>query len=138
MSKYVEFKLISTKDERIYLNGSIDINTVDDDEPEIEFEQNDGSYSHQIPRYWKTMGDDLSDEFQIFVHSIDWSMLNQYLWDFRDENTTLNFYGDILIINDGNDKSTTIRVKESTKIKLNHFGKRGESFDEIINRLLDH
>ena len=135
--KYVEFKLISSYDERIFLDGSVDIDTIDDDEPEFEFEQNDGTFNTQIPHYWKTLGEDLSDEFQNFIHTIDWEMLKQFLWDFQDENATVNFYGDILIVNEGNDKSTTIRVKESTKIKLNNIGERNETFDEIINRLLE-
>ena len=138
MEKYVDFKLIKNEDERIYLNGSINIDTIDDDEPEFEFEQNDGTYSSQIPPYWKTRGDDLSDEFEIFVQTIDWNMLKQYLWDFQDDNDAVNFYGDILIINEGAKKSSTIRVNETTKIKLNNLGERGESFDEILNRLIDN
>ena len=35
------------------------------------------------------------------------------------------------------DKSTTIRVKQSTKIKLNKIGERGDSFDDIINKLIE-
>ena len=136
MSKYVEFKLINPEDERIYLKGNVDINTIDDDEPEFEYEQNDGTFDTHLPSYWKTRGEDLTDAFEVFLNIIDWEMFNQYLWDFQDDNDTVNFQGNILIINEGNDKSTTIRVKESTKIKLNNFGKRGESFDEIINRLL--
>lgn len=138
MEKYVDFKLIKNEDERIYLNGSINIDTIDDDEPEFEFEQNDGTYSSRIPQYWKTRGDDLSDEFEIFVQTIDWDMLKQYLWDFQDDNDAVNFYGDILIINEGAKKSSTIRVNETTKIKLNNLGERGESLDEILNRLIDN
>lgn len=136
MAKYVEFKLVNSDDERIYLKGNVDIDTIDDDEPEFEFEQNDGTFSTHIPHYWKTYGDDLTDNFEVFINTIDWEMLKQYLCDFQDDNDILNFYGNILIINDGNDKSSTIRVKESTKIKLAHFGTKNETFDEIINRLL--
>ena len=137
MAKYVSFKLISAKDERIYLKGTVNIDTIDDDEPEFEFEQNDGTYNSQLPYYWKTNGEDLSDAFGIFTQTIDYEMLNQFLADFADDNVTINFYGNILIINDGKDKSTTIRLKESTKIRLNNIGERGESFDDIINRLLN-
>ena len=137
VEKWVSFKLINSDDERIYLDGSANINTIDDDEPEFEYEQNDGTYDSHIPNYWKTFGEDLTDVFEVFVHTIDWEMLKQWLWDFQDENATVNFYGNILIINDGDDKSTTIRVKESTKIKLNKIGERGESFDDIINKLLN-
>ena len=136
MSKYVCFKLISAKDERIYLNGSVDIDTIDDDEPEFEYEQNEGTFESHIPTYWKTFGENLTDDFDRFIDTIDWDMLKQYLCDFQDDNVTLNFYGNILVINDGTDKSTTIRVKESTKIKLNNLGERGESFDDIINRII--
>ena len=136
MSEYVSFKLISSEDERIYLNGSVDIDTIDDDEPEFEFEQNDGLFSNHLPQYWKTFGENLTDDFNRFIDSIDWDMFKQYLYDCKDENTICNFYGEILVINEGIDKSTTIRVKESTKIKLNKIGERGESFDDIINRLI--
>ena len=134
--KWVEFKLINSEDDRIYLKGNVDINTINDDEVEFEFEQNDGTYDTRIPHYWKTRGEDLTESFEIFIHSIDWDMLKQYLWDFQDENDTVNFYGDILIINEGNDKSTTIRIKQSTKIKLSKLGNKNDSFDDIINKLL--
>ena len=138
MEKYVNFKLISNKDGRIYLGGCIDINTVDDDEPEYEFEQNDGTYNSQIPHYWKINGDDLSTEFEVFVQTIDWEMLNQFLWDFHDEDATVNFYGDLLIINKGSQKSTTIRVKQDTKVRLEAIGFKNESFDDVIIRLLEN
>ena len=136
MEKYVGFKLINSEDERIYLKGNVNIETIDDDEVEFEFEQNDGTYDTQIPHYWKTNGEDLTDAFTFFVDTIDWDMFKQYLWDFQDDNDTVNFYGDILVINEGNDKSTTIRIKQSTKIKLIKRGNKGDSFDDIINRLL--
>lgn len=137
MSKYVSFKLISAKDERIYLKGEVDINTIDDtDGGDWEYEQNNGLMENHIPQYWKVGSENLSFEFNQFINSIDWDMFRQYLWDCQDEDITVNFYGNILIINDGSAKSTTIRVKESTKIKLNNIGKRNETFDEIINRLI--
>ena len=136
MDQYVEFNLISSKDKRIYLKGDVNIDTIQDDEPEFEYEQNDGTFSPHLPQYWKTSGNDLSDKFEIFLGNIDWEMLNQYLYDFQDEKTTVNFYGDILQINGGDEKTTTIRVKQSTKIKLAAHGIKGESFDDIINKLL--
>ena len=136
MSKYVSFKLISAKDERIYLNGSVNIETIDDDEAEFEYEQNDGLFSNHIPTYWKTFGEDLTDDFNRFLESIDWDMFRQWLWDCQDDNDVFDFYGHILIINDGVDKSTSLRVKQSTKIKLNSLGERGESYDDIINKLI--
>lgn len=35
------------------------------------------------------------------------------------------------------DKLTTIKLKNSTKGRLADFGKKSETFDEIVNRLLD-
>lgn len=138
MSKYITFKLVNPKDERIYLKGEVDINTIDDtDGGDWEYEQNNGLMENHIPQYWKVGRENLSFEFNQFINSIDWDMFRQYLWDCQDEDITVNFYGNILIINDGSAKSTTIRVKESTKIKLNNIGKRNETFDEIISRLIE-
>ena len=138
MSKYVTFKLVNSDDERIYLKGEVDINTIDDtDGGNWEYEQNNGLMENHIPQYWKVGRENLSFEFNQFINSIDWDMFRQYLWDCQDDDITVNFYGNILIINDGSAKSTTIRVKESTKIKLNNIGKRNETFDEIINRLIE-
>lgn len=133
---WVSFKLINKEDHRVYIAGELDVDTVDDDEPEYTFEQNDGTFSSHLPTYWKTNSADLTDEFNEFSQSLDWEMLNQYLWDFRNEDVTLNFEGDILIINDGSRKSTTIRVSQETKIKLESIGSKSETFDDIIQRLL--
>lgn len=98
--KYVEFKLINSEDERIYLKGNLNLETIDDDEPEWEFEQNNGMMENRVPQYWKTFNENLTDKFEIFLESIDWDMFKQYLFDYKDEiNKTINFYGDILIIN---------------------------------------
>lgn len=137
MSKNVEFQLISKADSRIYLKGEVDIDTIDDfDGGDWEYEQNNGLFDSHIPTYWKTFGEDLTDEFNDFLGGIDWVMFRQYLVDFADEDETVNFYGNTLIINDGKQKSTTIRVKEKTKERLNEVGNKGESYDEIINKLI--
>jgi hypothetical protein len=34
-------------------------------------------------------------------------------------------------------KITTIRIKVKTKKRLDEFGKKSETYDDIINRLLD-
>ena len=135
--QYVEFKLISSQDERIFLDGNVDIDTIDDDEPEFEYMQNNGTYDTHLPNYWKVDGDDLSDDFEVFVHSIEWERLNQFLWDFRFERDVFDFQGNILIINNGVDKKTTVQVRESTKLKLAHLGSKGDSFDDIITSLLN-
>ena len=137
MSEYVSFKLVSIKDRRIYLNGSADITTIGNDEVEFEFEQNDGTFDSHIPHYWKTFGEDLTDEFDRFIGNIDWGILIQYLYDFAEDDVTVNFYGDILIINNGADKSTTIRVDQTTKIRLEILGDKSCSFDDIINMLIE-
>ena len=35
------------------------------------------------------------------------------------------------------DRVTTIKLKESTKTKLSGFGKKGETYDEILNKLVE-
>ena len=32
---------------------------------------------------------------------------------------------------------TTIQIKKQTRKKLENFGKKGETYDELINRILD-
>lgn len=97
----VEFKLISKNDSRIYLKGSVDFDGEMLDEGEWEYEQNNGLFDSHIPSYWKVDGENLSDEFEVFLGEIDWEMFRQYLYDFKDENKTVDFFGNQLIINDG-------------------------------------
>lgn len=35
------------------------------------------------------------------------------------------------------DKKTTVQVTQKTKNKLNEIGKKGETYDEIINKLIE-
>lgn len=97
----IKFKLESKNDSRIYLNGGVDINTIDDtDGGDWNYEQNDGTYNNHIPSYWKTFNEDLSDNFHEFLDIIDWEDFQQTLWDYQDENLTVDCGKYLLHIND--------------------------------------
>lgn len=102
MEKWINFKIESKKDSRIYLTGEWDISSYDEDtnEGDWSYEQNDGTFASHIPSYLKVDGDNLSFEFDQFIGSIDWSMFRQYLWDFQDtENKSIDCGDYILHIN---------------------------------------
>lgn len=99
--EYVSFKLESKEDSRIYFAGEVDINTIDDtDGGDWSYEQNDGTYGHHIPSYWKT-SEDLSDAFHDLLNSIDWEDFQQSLCDFTKENRTFDCGEYLLHINEG-------------------------------------
>ena len=88
---------------------------------------------------------EIVEDWDDIVELIRTTDVVQYLVDFADEAYTKNF-GDVeLFINCSKldaikeetivDKSTTIRVKESTKEILNKLGHKGMSYDDIIRDL---
>lgn len=97
---YVNFKLESKEDSRIYLAGSVEFG-LDDEDIEWEYEQNDGFHSNRIPTYWKVNGEDLSFEFDQFISTIEFDVVEQELWGCRDENRTFDYGKYILVINEG-------------------------------------
>lgn len=50
MEKIVDFKIIAKENENITLTGCVDINTIDDDEPDFEYANSQEFYTPQ--RYW--------------------------------------------------------------------------------------
>ena len=95
-----------------------------------------GDVEEEIVKDW--------DDIVEFIRTTD---VVQYLVDFADETYSKNF-GDVeLFINCSKldaikeetivDKSTTIRVKQSTKQKLEEFGHKGMTYDDIINKLIE-
>ena len=99
----VEFKLVSKEDSRIYLNGTFDVASYDEDtcDGDWEYEQNDGSFSSHLPSYWKVNGENLSFEFDQFIDSIDWESFRQHLFDFKDTDKSIDCGDYILHINYG-------------------------------------
>lgn len=122
--KFVEFELQSKKDSNIYLKGTVDLDTIDDlDGGDWEYEQNDGTYGQNIPTYWKTFNEDLTDDFHDLLNIIDWENFRQALCDFADENRTFDCGEYILHINGGANIENE-NVKCTFKVKLD--------FDESI------
>ena len=82
------------------------------------------------------------DDIVEFIRTTD---VVQYLVDFAEEAYSKNFDDIELFINCSKldaikkettvDKSTTIRVKESTKERLNQLGHKGMSYDDIIRKV---
>lgn len=100
--KFVEFKLESKNDSRIYIAGTFDINSYDEDtDSGWEYEQNDGTYSSHLPRYWKVDGESLSFEYGAFIDCIGWEMFRQWIWDCQDEQRTIDCGVYYLHINGG-------------------------------------
>ena len=101
----VAFKIESKSDDIIFLEGSWDISTYDEDtdDGDWEYQQNDGTYQAHLPSYWKVDGENLSEEYDRFLQSIDWEMFRQWLMDFRNESKTTDCGEYILHINPAGD-----------------------------------
>lgn len=112
MEKIVDFKIIAKENENITLTGCVDINTIDDDEPDFEYANSQEFYTPQ--RYWNIQAETswkLDEEEQMIRENIcnkvdadvcgDYSENAQCLWDFQDENKTIERGSYYLIINEG-------------------------------------
>lgn len=94
MEKWINFKIISKNDERLYLKGTWDItnyNPEEDDTGDWEYEGNDGLMNQQMPRHWTSDNEDLTDAFEEFLGKLDWFTIEQFLWDFQQEMKTVEF-----------------------------------------------
>ena len=121
--KTVHFKLTNQNNET--LTGQVNIDTIDDDEPEFSYEEK-GFLTTTMPETWQN-------------EPVDWDMFQQYLWDFQDEDTILPFQNYVLVINDGEraNKTTTIKISQLTKDKLDQAKvHHRETYEEVILRLL--
>lgn len=96
IEKLVEFKIVG-KNCNYEIEGVIDINTVDDDEPDIEYYDNQGFLTNQRKRYL----DDSSEAQKVEANVCgSYSEILQALWDLQDdENKVVEFEKFHLIIN---------------------------------------
>lgn len=73
---YIYYTLISKENPEVELKGCIDIDTIEDDQPECDYLQNDGRWDSQVPKYWETHGEDqthlLDSLREIEVYEWDW------------------------------------------------------------------
>jgi len=134
------------------IGGYMDLEDAGDDEP-LNFYRWDGfegGHNIAVTRY-PSFNDAEHREWEILVDWFATTDIVQYLVDFADEKKILKFrtesdFGRIfdveLYINCSKldavsaptveDKDTTIRVKQSTKEKLNEVGQKGQSYDDIV------
>ena len=104
-NQYPEFKAISTDGKIIIQEGFVDLSTVDDDEQLIKFYDEQGLESYQ-PRNNPYRFED--KKFQVWEATmLAWiidEQFIQYMWDFQDENKTIQRDGYTLVINEGDGK----------------------------------
>lgn len=94
--KLVEFK-ITGKTCYYEINGVIDINTVDDDEPDIQYYDYQGFLKNQRCRYMEDTKEAHLTETEVCGNS---SEILQALWDLQDwENVKVEFPKFYLLIN---------------------------------------
>ena len=79
------YTLVYKENPDVELKGCIDLDTIDDDQPDVEYLQNDGTWNTHAPSYWKVNGEDLSFELDKVkaLESQEWGIISQYLndWD---------------------------------------------------------
>lgn len=93
--KWIEFKIVG-KNCHYEIEGVVEINSVDDDEPDIEYYDSQGFLTNQ--RYVSM--DDSSDAQKVESNVCgSYSEILQTLWDLQDENRVVEFEKFHLIIN---------------------------------------
>ena len=93
--KWVEFKIVG-KNCYYEIEGVIDINTVDDDEPDIEYYDNQGFLHNQR----RVSMEDTSEAQYVEANVCESSFeILQALWDLQDKNKEVEFEKFHLIIN---------------------------------------
>lgn len=92
MAEYMFYSIRHNENRDVELKCCIDLDTIDDDEPTVEYLQNDGTWAQNAPNYWKTDGEDLTPLFDQLkeIESVQWGWFTQILAD----------CGDILVEND--------------------------------------
>ena len=85
--KQEQWVVFEIKNEDICIEGQVNINTIDDDEPDFEWKQWDGTYECHLPGNHYNIGSDEDASFEILMKNMieDTSMFHQCLWDFRNK-----------------------------------------------------
>ena len=95
LKKWVEFKIVG-KNCYYEIEGVIDINSVDDDEPDIEYYDNQGFLHNQRRVSMEDTSEAQYVEANVCENS---SEILQALWDLQDKNKVVEFEKFHLIIN---------------------------------------
>ena len=124
------------------------------DEKPLNFYDRDGfecgthiSNTKPILQPKNAVEESIVEEWEEMVRWIGETDVVQWLVDFAEESYIKHFDNDFELYincsrlsnlkNTVEDKDTTIRVKQTTKEKLKMLGSKGETYDEIINMLLN-
>lgn len=98
--KIVEYAI---KKGNVELEAYIDINTIDDDEPDVKYRllPYQAEYAWQMPRNpYKEGGDNWENYEKIIKFEAEnWDIISQHLYNFQDETKTVELSGFTLLIN---------------------------------------
>lgn len=86
MSNYIYYSLIHKKHPVVELLACIDLDTIEDDEPEVEYKQNDSYWDNNRPSYWKVDGVEYPLELDELkgLEVFEWDWISQALVDCED------------------------------------------------------
>lgn len=86
MTDYIYFSLIHKENPDVELKACIDLDTIDDDEPEIEYKQNDDYWDTHHPDYWKVDGIERTSELAELkeLETYEWDWISQALVEWGD------------------------------------------------------
>ena len=86
MSDYIYFKLQHKEHKEVELVGCIDLDTIDDAEPDVEYIDNQGLWNCSRPDYCKIDGIDYTTELDELkeVEAYEWDVISQILVDCGD------------------------------------------------------
>ena len=86
MDDYIYYKLQHKEYKEVELVGCIDLDTIDDDEPDVEYLQNDGLWGRYPSDYCKINGEDFTVEFDKLKETehMEWGIIAQILADCGD------------------------------------------------------
>lgn len=81
MDDWIYFKLVHKENKNVELIGCIDLCTIDDDEPDCEYMNNQGLWTQQRPDYWVVDGVNCYWEMESLkeVEVYEADMIPQYL-----------------------------------------------------------
>ena len=98
----VDYKIQLKSNENIKLEGYMDINEIDDEEPLHWFDSQGFAYNSNFPKNPCIEDDPAWEDYEVLINSFfDDDLFLQFLADFSDENKTVDRGDYLLIINDG-------------------------------------
>lgn len=129
---YAYYSLILGENNDVELKGCIDLDTIDDDQPNSEYLQNDGTWNSQIPNYWKVDGKDLTTELETLkeIEVYEWDWISQALVDVVEESSDEVFIREfdkatIYMSYDGDFSSETAKKLPTGAIVENNYPFKG-------------